>query len=122
MQTKKKKKGVYSMTFDTNNYDDILGFFPDKGIIIRVSEGTGDNLLEEDIEEEYTDYILYEVFDVNDFFTQEQIDSCDGGMIMYEEFVRDKFRNLKECLVSDVIKFVCGEVDKEVVILGVEGQ
>ena len=122
MQTKKKKKGVYSMTFDTNNYDDILGFFPDKGIIIRVSEGTGDNLLEEDIEEEYKDYILYEVFDVNDFFTQEQIDSCDGGMIMYEEFVRDKFRNLKECLVSDVIKFVCGEVDKEVVILGVEGQ
>ena len=110
------------MTFNTNNYDDILGFFPDKGIIIRVSEGTGDNLLEEDIEEGYKDYILYEVFDVNDFFTQEQIDSCDGGMIMYEELVRDKFRNLKECLVSDVIKFVCGEVDKEVVILGVEGQ
>ena len=110
------------MTFDTNNYDDILGFFPNKGIIIRISEGTGDNLLEEDIEEGYKDYILYEVFDVNDFFTQEQIDSCAGGQIMYKELVRDKFRNLKECLVSDVIKFVCGEVDKEVVILGVSGQ
>lgn len=105
--------------FDTNNFNDILAFFPNKGIIIRVAEGTGDNLLDEDIKEGYVDYVMYEIFDVNDFFEMEQVDSCDAGMIMYKELVREKFANLKQCLLSDVIKDAYGEVDKEVVILGV---
>ena len=41
-----------------NRYDDLYIFVPVMKQIVRIAEGTGDNLLPEDIEEGYVDYIL----------------------------------------------------------------
>ena len=40
-----------------NRYEDLYIFVPAMKQIIRIAEGTGDNLLPEDIEEGYVDYI-----------------------------------------------------------------
>ena len=54
------------------------------GKIVHITEGTGDNLLQEDIEEGYVDYIYYEVFDLDYDFPE-----VDGGMVLTTEYVAD---------------------------------
>lgn len=54
------------------------------GKIVHITEGTGDNLLQEDIEEGYVDYIYYEVFDLDYDFPE-----VDGGMVLTTEYVVD---------------------------------
>lgn len=54
------------------------------GKIVHITEGTGDNLLQEDIEEGYVDYIYYEVFDLAYDFPE-----VDGGMVLTAEYVAD---------------------------------
>lgn len=54
------------------------------GKIVHIMEGTGDNLLQEDIEEGYVDYIYYEVFDLAYDFPE-----VDGGMVLTTEYVAD---------------------------------
>lgn len=47
-----------------NRYDDLYIFIPDENQIIRISEGSGDNLLPEDTAEGYVDYIYYEQYEL----------------------------------------------------------
>lgn len=69
--------------------------------IFHVQEGTGDNLLAEDIEEGFTDYIYYDIFDGeitysmidayesgDDIDTLEDMES-DGGMVLLYNPYRD---------------------------------
>ena len=68
-------------------------------VTLLVEEGTGDNLLREDREEGYVDYLnWYEgvLFDGN--FVQ----TGDGGMILYREPIACKKKGLIDCL-KDVI-------------------
>lgn len=79
-------------------YNDLFVFVQEEKQIIRISEGTGDNLLPEDTEEGYVDYIYYEQYELNI-----DIQSVDGGMILLKEMVRDKYKCLADS-IPDVLE------------------
>lgn len=77
--------------------------------IIIANEGTGDNLLDEDIEAGYVDYIYYTTWHIDD----NDITEDDGGMILLKEpfvdlYYEDDVLN-EEKLMDDVVKFHFGE-------------
>ncbi|MBP3899086.1 MAG: hypothetical protein J6D57_14795 [Mogibacterium sp.] len=63
-----------------------LLLFPKEGLFIHAQEGSGDNLLREDIAEGYVDYIDWTsyraLWSYADGF---EIDEADGGMAMFKE-------------------------------------
>lgn len=71
----------------------------DDSLIVHIAEGTGDNLLREDIEEGYVDYINFETWQVSCTGVEES----DGGMVLTRTLVRD----MRE---SDVIEMVLEEI------------
>lgn len=87
-----------------DNYDDIYIYVSEsnneEGYIIYISEGTGDNLLDEDIEEGYVDYINYQIY-----MFDNGIEEDDGGMIMLRELFRDKYSCTADC-IPDVLEFI----------------
>lgn len=66
---------------------------------ILISEGTGDNLLKEDIEEGYVDYALYDF----GHFEADQFVSDDGGMMLREELIREHEEGLVQ-IAMDILK------------------
>lgn len=70
-------------------------YVPAKNQIMRVAEGTGDNLSDEDIEAGYVDYIYYD---------QHNLEVCipevDGGMILLTELFQEKFKSTKDAIPS----------------------
>lgn len=59
----------------------------ENGRYFHICEGTGDNLLQEDIADGYVDYIYYSVFDNLNSVSEGNED--DGGMVLLKEFYRD---------------------------------
>jgi len=59
----------------------------DDGHIFKISEGTGDNLTQQDIDDGYVDYIYYDMFCSLDDLNEDIID--DGGMILLKKAYRD---------------------------------
>lgn len=74
-------------------YESVYIYVPGKKQIIRISEGTGDNLLTEDIEAGYVDYIYYEQHNLDVDFPE-----VDGGMVMLTELFQEKFKSTKEAI------------------------
>ncbi len=64
--------------------------------IIRISEGDGCNLSQEDIDNGYVDYLYYDIFDTQDLQNVE-----DGGMILLKKPIKEEFN-----CVGDVIRRV----------------
>ena len=81
------------------NFNDVLIYLPEKKQIVKIAEGTGDNLLDEDIEEGYVDYIYYSIYDPFDDFEE-----VDGGDMMTTELVREKYTSLTEA-ITDILEF-----------------
>jgi len=94
-----------------SGYNDVFIFVPDAYQIIRISEGTGDNLIYEEIEEGYIDYLNYEQYDLEDGMPE-----FDGGMIMLKELVREKYQCLADT-IPDVLEFAYGNRSLEYKIL-----
>lgn len=76
-------------------YDDIYIFVPEKKEIIRISEGTGD-LLPEDKEEEYIDYVDYEQYRFEDGIKKKN--SRRGRRVLLKEPFQEKFCCTAECI------------------------
>lgn len=74
-------------------YDTIYIYVPAFKQIVRISEGTGDNLLDEDIDAGYVDYIYYE-----QFVLDTDIREADGGQVMLTKLFREKFACTKDCI------------------------
>lgn len=74
-------------------FDSIYIYVPEMKQIIKISEGTGDNLLDEDIEDGYVDYIYYDTY-----VMEGGIQESDGGMVMLTELFRDKFKSTKDAI------------------------
>lgn len=68
-------------------FDTIYIYVPEAKQIIKISEGTGDNLLDEDIEAGYVDYIYYE-----QYVMDPEMRETDGGMVMLTELFREQFK------------------------------
>ena len=74
-------------------YNDIFIYVPTMRQIIRIDEGSGDNLTNDDIDQGYVDYIYYEVYNV-----QQDLPEVDGGIIMLTEWFQEKFESTKEAI------------------------
>lgn len=86
----------------SERYDDIFVFVPEMRQVIRIAEGDGSNLLPEDIEEGYVDYIYYEQYEIRTVISE-----VDGGQILLEEMFRDKYRCMADC-IPDVLDMAYG--------------
>ena len=82
---------------DYGRYSDIFIFVPEERQVIHIAEGSGDNLLTEDIENGYVDYIYYDQYDLG-----AEAMEIDGGLILLEEMLRDKYRCMADC-IPDVL-------------------
>ena len=76
-------------------FEPVYIFVPSERQIIRIAEGTGDNLLDEDIEMGYVDYIYYDRHNL-----EVAIPEMDGGQIMLTELFCEKFTCTKDCIPS----------------------
>ena len=65
---------------------------------VHICEGTGDNLLPEDIEEGYVDYIYYSIYDTLED-VQNDMES-DGGMVLLEKYYA-------ELSLEEIVAKVC---------------
>ena len=74
-------------------YNDIFIYVKTKKQIIRIDEGSGDNLTDDDIAQGYVDYIYYEVYNV-----QQDLPEVDGGIVMLTELFQNKFKTVKDAI------------------------
>ena len=59
----------------------------DTGYIYRITEGTGDNLFQEDIDEGYVDYIYYDYYASYDDIRDDS--AYDGGIIYTKKLCQE---------------------------------
>ena len=83
-------------------FDSIYIYVPEAKQIIKISEGTGDNLLDEDIEAGYVDYIYYE-----QYVMDPDMRETDGGMVMLTELFQEKFTCTADA-ISNVLDMAYG--------------
>ena len=84
-------------------YNDIFIYVQTKKQIIRIDEGSGDNLTDDDIAQDYVDYIYYEVYNV-----QQDLPEVDGGMVMLTELFQNKFKSVNDA-IPVVLDMVYGD-------------
>ena len=94
-----------------NEFNDIFIYVPTMRQIIRIDEGSGDNLTNDDIDQGYVDYIYYEVYNV-----QQDLPEVDGGMIMLTEWFQEKFESTKEAIPA-VLDMSYGDESIEYIML-----
>lgn len=83
-------------------YSGIFIFVPEMRQIVRIAEGNGSNLLPEDVENGYVDYIYYDQYELG-----AEITETDGGQLLLEEPLRDKYCCMAEC-IPDVLDMAYG--------------
>ena len=92
-------------------YNDIFIYVPTMRQIIRIDEGSGDNLTNDDIDQGYIDYIYYEVYNV-----QQDLPEVDGGIVMLTELFQNKFKSVKDAIPS-VLDMAYGNASIEYSVL-----
>lgn len=66
---------------------------------VRVTEGSGDNLLNEDLIEGYVDYINIDGLEFNGFDCFDDSDDViEGGMAMMRRMYQEQFRKAKDVI------------------------
>lgn len=94
-----------------NEFNDIFIYVPTMRQIIRIDEGSGDNLTDDDIAQGYVDYIYYEVYNV-----QQNLPEVDGGTIMLTELFQNKFKSVKDA-IPVVLDMAYGDESIEYIML-----
>lgn len=92
-------------------FDDVYIYVPGKQQIIKISEGSGDNLTDEDEVAGYVDYIYYEQYS-----RESGIPEVDGGMVMLTELFQDKYNSTKDCIPA-VLDMAYGDESIEYIVL-----
>lgn len=77
----------------------ILAWVKSAKAFLKVQAGTGDNLLEEDFREGFTDYCLWSTFrpDCIDIDGELDMECLDSGMVMFRENCGDAQTALRAC-------------------------
>lgn len=78
---------------EPQGYGELFVFVPEMGQIVRIAEGTGGNLLREDEEDGYVDYIYYEQHGLSDGMSV-----VDGGQVLLKGMFRELFRCTADCI------------------------
>ena len=84
-------------------------FVPEFKQIITISEGNGMNLLDEDMDEGFVDYIYYDQYDYD-------MQEVDGGQVMLTEMFREKYSSTKECIPA-VLDMAYGDSSIKYIVL-----
>lgn len=92
-------------------FDSIYIYVPEMKQIVKVAEGTGDNLTEDDIESGYIDYIYYDTYTMDG-----DIQEYDGGMIMLTELFQDKYDSTEDAIPA-VLDMAFGDEALEYIVL-----
>lgn len=92
-------------------YNDVFIYVPDAHQIIRLAEGTGDNLLDEDIDAGYVDYIYYD-----QHLIENSLPEVDGGMVLLTELFREKF-TCTEDAIPHVLDMAYGQPELSYIVL-----
>lgn len=74
---------------------------------IKINEGTGENLLKEDIKEGYVDYMMIDFVE----YDGDEFEVMDGGQVMLKELYKEKFNSI-ENVVDYLIE--CDEIPNAV--------
>ena len=92
-------------------YEDVFIYVPSVRQILRIAEGDGMNLLDEDKTEGYVDYIYYDQHELSSGMPE-----CDGGQVMLTELLREKFSSTEDAIPA-VLDMAYGNKDLKYVIL-----
>lgn len=92
-------------------FDPIYIYVPEAHQIIEISEGSGDNLLDEDIEAGYVDYIYYSQYVMDPYMRE-----TDGGMVMLTELFQEKFKCTADA-IPNVLDMVYGQESLQYIVL-----
>lgn len=77
---------------ENQSYDKgVLLFMPTHKCFVKASMGTGDNLLKEDMEKGFNDYIYIEQLE----FAGSGMQEVDGAQLMFNNEKEDYYKNLK---------------------------
>lgn len=87
---------------ELEGYGDLFLYVPEERQVIRIAEGDGDSLLEEDIEGGCVDYIYYDQHGL-----EAGMPVMDGGMVLLEEQLREKYQSMAGC-IPDVLDMAYG--------------
>lgn len=96
---------------NNNKFNDIFIYVQTMKQIIRIAEGSGDNLTDDDISQGYIDYIYYEVYNV-----QQDLPEVDGGMVMLTKLFQEKFKSVKDAIPA-VLDMAYGDESIKYVVL-----
>ena len=96
---------------NNNEFNDVFIYVPTMRQIIRIDEGSGDNLTNDDINQGYVDYIYYDTYNV-----QQDLPEVDGGMIMLTELFQDKFKSTKDAIPA-VLDMAYGDASIKYIVL-----
>ncbi len=97
---------------EETRYADTFIYVPSVREIVRIAEGNGTNLLDEDEAEGYVDYIYYDQYELSSGMPE-----CDGGQVMLTELFRDKFSSTEDAIPA-VLDMAYGDKNLKYVILG----
>ena len=92
-------------------FEDVYIYVPGEQQIIRISEGSGDNLTDDDMAVGYVDYIYYETYSRELGFPE-----VDGGMIMLTQLFQEKFKSTAEAIPA-VLDMAYGDNEIEYIVL-----
>lgn len=96
---------------NNNEFNDIFIYVQAMKQIIRIAEGSGDNLTDDDISKGYIDYIYYDVYNV-----QQDLPEVDGGMVMLTELFQEKFKSVKDAIPA-VLDMAYGDESIKYIVL-----
>lgn len=91
------------------NFANAVAYVSDVDRLIYVEDGSGDNLIREDIEEGYVDYVNFTTY-----FLDDEICEDDGGMYMYRKNELDK--PITD-IIKDIIETTYGIAPKDINII-----
>lgn len=91
--------------------NDIFIFVKSEGVILKISEGDGSNLWEDDISNGYVDYLCYDIYPLED-----DIVSSDGGIMLLTDYVSTKYQKIRD-LILDVLEFVFDNREESYIVL-----
>ena len=92
-------------------YKPVYIYVPEAKQIIKISEGSGDNLYDEDLEAGYVDYIYYEQYVMDPHMRE-----TDGGMVMLTEPFQELYKFTTDA-IPDVLDMAYGNESLSYIVL-----